>query len=42
MDLHTSLISALDGVQWPASAAGHFNPGGNTLVTILGFEPETL
>ena len=42
VDLHTFLISAMDEVQWLASAAGHFKPGGNTLVTIVGFEPETL
>jgi len=39
--LHTSSVSAFDEVQWLATAAGHFNPGGNALVTIVGFEPET-
>ena len=41
MSSYISLISALDGVQWPASAAGRFNPCGITVVTTVGFEPET-
>jgi urease beta subunit len=41
VDLHTSLILALDGVHSPASAAGRFSPGDNNLVTIVDFEHET-
>lgn len=41
VDLHTSLILALNVVQSLSSAAGRFNPGDNTLVSIVDFEPET-
>ena len=41
VDLHTSLILALDGVQSLVSAAGRVNPADNTLVTRVDFETET-